>query len=221
MPGEGDLETRWGGKKGRSCLALGGSKLRAQSELGQGLETLVREKGGTTEEGLGRSPGEAGGGECLVTPGVGEDLPPAGLRHGPWGRIRPRGERLGAVWGRGLRCAAQQLTGRSHFACAGSQPLLCLAAPCLGTGPASGDRGWLCPTLGPWGWKNPTCWDRVAAPSTRSPLCTLALQPPHPTAHAGTCQCLQPCTGPGAPWGLPWGQGLEVAWTQASISRIA
>ena len=80
---------------------------------------------------------------AVLTRGVGEDLHPAGLGHGPWGRTRHWGERLGAVWGRGLRCAAQQLTDRSHFARAGSQPLLCLTAPCLGTAPASEDRGWL------------------------------------------------------------------------------
>lgn len=53
MPREGDLETRWGGKKGRSCLELDRSKWKVQSELGQGLETLLREKGGITGEGVG------------------------------------------------------------------------------------------------------------------------------------------------------------------------
>lgn len=54
MPGAGDLGTGWGGRKGTSCLMLGGSKLRVQRELGQGLETLLWEKGGIAGEGAGK-----------------------------------------------------------------------------------------------------------------------------------------------------------------------
>lgn len=141
---------------------LGGSKLRVQSELGQGLETLLWKKEGITGEGIGEVTwgGRRRGVPCaevpcaMLTRGVGEDLHPAGLGHGSWGRTRHWGERLGAVWGQGQHCVAEQLTDRSHFACAGSQPFLCLAAPCLGTAPASEDRGWLCPMLGLWGWEN-------------------------------------------------------------------
>lgn len=51
MPGEGELGTGW--EEGRSCLVLGGSKLRLQSKLGQGSETLPWEKEGITGEGFG------------------------------------------------------------------------------------------------------------------------------------------------------------------------
>lgn len=134
MPGAGDLGTGWGGRKGTSCLRLGGSKLRVQRELGQGLETLLWKKGGIAGEGAGEV--TWGGRRGVPCTGVPSAVLTQGARgpapEGLWGRTRCWG-RLGAAWGRGLCCATQQLTNRSHFARTGCQPLLCLAAPCLGT----------------------------------------------------------------------------------------
>lgn len=103
MSGEGDLETEWGGKEGRSCLVLGGSKLRVWSKLGQGLETLFWEKGRITGEGAGdvtwggRSTLRRDARCCADTRG---GRGPGPSRAGAWA-LGHWGERLGAVWGEG------------------------------------------------------------------------------------------------------------------------
>lgn len=184
MPREGPGECV-GGMRADPARCWGGSRLKVQRELGQGLETLPWE--GFKGKGLGRTHRVWGGGRGGV-------CCPANTRGGrggcagrsgtwAWGRVFGQHQARGGEAGRrGLLHAARQLAERTHFVGQAPSPSSALQPPAQAQRQPARMGAAVCRAraagpgvVGPSGWRG---HQGILTPAPTAPLhCSVAAAP--------------------------------------------